>query len=489
MPLQANRASLSFVLALVAGCSAPPAAQSPAPFRSAAGDSDIRRLVLDRAADGRLCERVRDRFVGLPVENGVSGAAAGATPIGGRWWIRGCSVERDGNALALRLSGPGWYRVDLQSQGFGVHQDVFFVSDTRFSGALDVGYDPATRVASIWVTPSRPADVHIESVAPIDVHPETIGALLMNVFTLGSVPTAVARGQVASQGQQRFRTRLAGGLTLTVDLAHGDQVDLVLGQLPRGVSPLRPFTDGLPWLVNEREQLVAGGVQVAGPFTTQNVVVDGVVERGNQVQFALVCARDVQIAFNDIGAGGTPTLRPAAVFGRGQFAPGTAGSWRFSASCPWYLLSTTPDASALAAVRVRDLGSASVTRDSAIVRLTLLSFAVEDRKPGGSAWDFFGGAPDPKISVVANGVHYSLMSTRQDTYGAEVDVALTAPLDVTRGTPIEIRAIDEDAFGADEIGNAVLRVEDLSRGSELTLPLRSGEAVTGSVRVRVDVVR
>jgi hypothetical protein len=476
---------------VLAGCGSSHSYRPAEPNRSAVGDADIRQLVLDAAADGRTCDKVRDRFVGLPVEGGPTGAMAAMTPIGGRWWIRGCAVAREGTRLRLRLAGPAWYRVDHEEDGFSVHQDVYFNVDAQMTGALDIGYDPVARLASLWFTPTQDADVRIEPLARINLHAETPGAFLLKMFTFGLVPSAVARAEVVSKGEENFRRRLDSGVTITVamDLNRNNQVDLLVGQLARGQAPLRPFTDGAPWLLNEREALFLGGAQVAGPFPPQATVLDAVVEQGAGADYALVCARDVQLAFNNVSVGASPDFPPAAVFMRGQVTRGALQSAPISVPCPWYLVSTTRDANAVVAIRIRDQGTLPVGNGSVVVRLTLLEFEIEPHKPSGSAWDALGGAPDPEISVWHRRLRYVLVPAMQDTFKSAPGVAAPEPLELTPGAPIEIRATDKDLADDDEIGTAVLRFEDVQRGSEFTLPLRLNNATTGSVRLRVEVVR
>jgi hypothetical protein len=122
--------------------------------------------------------------------------------------------------------------------------------------------------------------------------------------------------------------------------------------------------------------------------------------------------------------------------------------------------------------------------------VTLLSFAIEPRKPSGDAWDAVGGAPDPEIALWHGVVRHVLVPRLQDTLQSAPGVTAPEPLELTpAGEPVEIRAIDKDVADDDEIGRAVLRFEDLQRGPEFDVEIRLGSVKTGSVRLRVEVVR
>jgi len=61
-------------------------------------------------------------------------------------------------------------------------------------------------------------------------------------------------------------------------------------------------------------------------------------------------------------------------------------------------------------------------------------------------------------------------------------------LEVTAAAPILIVATDEDVAFDDPIGTAEVTLADTQKGPEVTKPLMNGPTVTGSVRVRIEVV-
>jgi hypothetical protein len=481
--------SLAMCLRVLAGCGNTATSLPQPPARSAAADAEFRQLMLDVATSGKSCESLRERFIGLPMEGSPGGIAAGATPIAGRWWVRDCSVTREADGLRLRLTGPAWYRVDRDVGGFSVHQDIYFNVDAQMMGGLEIGYDPSLRLASIWFTPIKESEVEIEPLAPINARPETVGAFLVDVFSLGLLPRAVARSRVVSEGEQQFRSRLNGGVTLTLDLQQDYQIDMLLGQLARGQAPLRPYTDRIPWLINERQALAFAAVQVAGPFPAQNTTLDAHVERGAGADYACVCQHDLTMSFNGLAIGAPPRVPPSAIFARGQMPFGVPVSAAVSAPCPWYLVTTTRAPEAIVKIRIRKKRASAGSSHSAAVRLTLLSFEIEPHQPDGAAWDGGGGAPDPEIEIQYTTLRRVLVPEMKDTLEARPAILLPGLFEITPGMPIEITAVDVDVLSDDPIGKAVLRIEDLQRGPELVLPLRLDGATTGSLRLRVEAVK
>jgi hypothetical protein len=478
----------------IAGCRpAPGASTAPAPFRSAAGDADVRALLLDSAASGLLCSRLTDRFVGLPASGLTAQAGDGNTPLDGRWWIRSCTTRTDGRSLLLQVAGPGWYWVDEERSGFRVRQYVGFKADVGMVGALDVGYDPSTRLASIWFTPASPGQVRVEPTGQVVPHAVTLFAEAVDLLTLGTLPSAEARNAVEVEGAQRFRDRLALGVTVTLDMSRM-QYDLQLGQLPRGATPRRPFTDGAPWWVNERQRFFPGGAHVTGPFEAGPAVVDVVVEQGSGLRLLGVCLRDLQQILNAPAANASSIVDRVA-FLDDRVLPGGLASRSAQAQCPWYLVTRalsvpgTPP-SAVAALRLRSAPgpAGQVATHAAIIRVTLVGFHIEAKKPNGDAWDVGGGAPDPTFTLVHGRVNYPFGRRWPDAFDGTVVLAAPEPLEVTAAAPVHIVATDEDIAFNDPIGTAEVTLADTQKGPEVTKPLMNGAAVTGSVRVRIDVV-
>jgi hypothetical protein len=86
-------------------------------------------------------------------------------------------------------------------------------------------------------------------------------------------------------------------------------------------------------------------------------------------------------------------------------------------------------------------------------RVTFESALIDETAPDGSAWDTFGGAPDPFVSYKFDNVSGST-STKDDTlqpaWHEFVDVQLS------QNQTIKITVYDEDTASNDEIGSVEL---------------------------------
>ncbi|MCC7540030.1 MAG: hypothetical protein IT379_27675 [Deltaproteobacteria bacterium] len=298
-----NHVSRLLVLVLVsvlAGCYASGTSSSGTirPVqRVAAQDQAIRALLLDVAA-ANLCEQIEGTFLALPDQNGPSGVASASAPSGGRLWIEQCAAEStDEGQLDLQLRGRGWSWADQSSGGFisfSVQQYVRFAAGIRFLGVADIGYARDRRLVSVWLAPQPGTlpGVSLQMHGNISASPDTVLAAIAGVFIDTS---AAAREQAQTQGAEQFQQRLARGFTMTVDLCSGQQ-DRILGAVGLGQAAERPFPpDGRRWLDNQRVNLRNGGIDVAGPFRTDDgpVRIEVVVESGGPVLVSTPCASDM----------------------------------------------------------------------------------------------------------------------------------------------------------------------------------------------------
>lgn len=504
MPPRAPALPLLPLFLSACAASAPPPAPSPLlpPPASAAAPpasdpaSDVKRLLLDTAGSD-ACSKLRGKFVGLPAPSPLEGADAGLAKTAGRWWIRACTSASDGATLKLRLAGPGWSWVDQTSSGFRVAQYVYFAVDAELSGTLDVGYDPSARIASIWLLPAAGANARVEPLSDVNAKADTLfsGALVAGTLGLmGKVADDAAKRQVGTQGAEQFQKRLSDGATITLDMARG-QLDLSMGRLPKGVVPKRPFADGAPWLLNERQELHPGGLQVAGPFDpAATVLLDATIENGPGLAWRVVCRADAEAAFDAVARGGSPALPP--------FEPGLGGAVTTTTTssvvihppgCPFSLVTGTAGAAPSdVALRLRtDAEAAPPPRavESAVVKVTLVSYSIEPKRPNGDAWDAFGGAPDPKVWLATPRVRHVLVKTASDTFTATPTATAPEPIELTRTAGFTIGADDEDTAFDDPIGTAAVTLDDvLGHDGDFDVPLKAGGARTGTVRLHVEVL-
>ena len=168
---------LILVVALLTGCAreAEPASPlPPTPFRVAGGDDEIRRLLLDAATSGILCEQLENRFLPLPDQ---SAPVALQAPAAGWWWIRRCQASSVGPEFAIQLAGPArtWVEIPASTEtlGFGVHQYLSFDMSASMQGVLEIAYERSSGVATIWLSPTRPSIATLAPRGRINAAPET----------------------------------------------------------------------------------------------------------------------------------------------------------------------------------------------------------------------------------------------------------------------------------------------------------------------------
>lgn len=223
-------------------------------------------LVLD-AAVLQTCAKTLRKFVGLPSANDstLSGPDAGKGRSAGRWKIETCLARRNGTNFSLEMGGPGWIWADQTQFGFHVRQYVYFNASASMEGPLDLKYDGWSQVASVSMQPSAPPKVVFTPIGAINANPENILAwLLGGVVNAFSSMDSVTKSSAEKTGIERFGAAMAQGFTLTYSLKSG-QPDVLMGQLEAGVVPARPYP-AVTWVVNERQELHAGGFQITGPF-------------------------------------------------------------------------------------------------------------------------------------------------------------------------------------------------------------------------------
>lgn len=306
-----------------------------------------------------FCSRVEGRFLPLS-QSGVEGPQAGELAVTGRWWIQECTTEVRGGVIGFRLGGPGWQWVDRTESDHRIQQYVYFHATTTSWGIVDTTYASAPHVVSLWFSPMAPPAVEASGIGPVTAKSQgawgkTIDVL--DVITLGLVVDVDGRTKqkVNDEAVTRFREQLGRGFTVTYDLAL-KQLDVTLQALPAGMTPLRPFKDGRPWLVHERQEVhdAAGAFHVSGPFDPAiGADVDFDVELGAALSYRAECASDVAQWFAVVEQGTSPRL-PLSQNGQLDRVPFGKSTRRIvMPSCKWYLLTGTEAGDVLASVRVR----------------------------------------------------------------------------------------------------------------------------------------
>lgn len=233
-------------------------APARAPVRGAAGDADL-RVMLAEIASAKACEQIRGHFQALPA-NGRPKVTSGAL------WIHGCRISNTGTKVKFRLAGHGWQWVDEEKKKAGatfvLHQYVRFGVAATVSGTLDVGYDPASHVASVWFSLTDEPQVQFTPVGKIDVDAEGAWSSVLSAAAslLANSPEKSAKEDAQEQGATEFKKQFADGISVTVDLCTGLSRSGI-GHTPRGKM-------AAPGVGETRElavELQPGGLLAFGP--------------------------------------------------------------------------------------------------------------------------------------------------------------------------------------------------------------------------------
>ena len=504
----------------------PPQAQAQCPDTAGgeAGNPEELSELMSELIAPRICDRVVGSFIGLPGDEGHEGPEGGIDPSVGRWWIRRCTAEVVDGQLRVGIGGPGWTWLDRESTGFRVRQYLRFEAEATFTASLSVGYHGRTRIASIWL---RPAPGVIAQVRPVGlVRAEATGvfsAMIGGILDLtGSSANDRAQQQATEEGSQRLQERFANGFTVTYQL-DSEQMDFMLGQLARGQTPVRPWQPtGIPWRVNERSSIWPGGMDVLGPVAEDagEVILEVELEEGDGAVVRRMCADELNHWLDAAWSGqqaAQPTGEQVAQL-RASHAPQTL---RLSAlECrSVFLVTPTEQASIPAVLRYRvtsadarptasgntavaQAGESSVGLPSngsipparpRSVRLQIRSVSVASRNGSGSAWDVFGGEPDPYVVVSSIPQRRELERTEpiDDSREARIDRWLPSPLRA-EDFPLRFVVYDEDTMNDEVVGTADLEASAMRDSQvDITVDLRSqGESPvqTGVLRIRLQPV-
>lgn len=481
---------------------------------------DTSALLVDMVAP-HICDQLRSSFVGLPGEGGHEGPASGTDPTVGRWWIRECTASVTGDMLSLSISGTGWTWVDRESMGFQVRQYLRFDSAAAFTARMEVGYDRAARIVTVWMRPEGEVTASVEPRGMVEAHATNVlSGMLGGILDLtGSGASDRARATVAEEGSARLRDRFGAGFTVTFAM-DTEQMDFMVGALDRGIIPERPYPaeTGVVWSVNQRLMVYPGGLDVLGPLAADAppTAIDLELEEGEAVTVDAVCLADFERFYDLVlqGAAATPptgtrVVELASIGARRAVVP--------ALGCPTLLL-LTPRAGTTLPIRARTricaADAPTATRAAAEaaagatgtaasgsgtsgapataarpVRIRLTGMTLATASPSGSRWDTIGGEPDGLVVIasVPGRREVERFTAPADQHEMALDHALPG-LYHNEDLPLRFTVYDDDPMGDELIGAA-----DLNAGQvgEVTIELRSSGDVPvsmGSLRLRVERV-
>jgi hypothetical protein len=276
----------------------PPAPPKPAiaPTRSAVGDEDLRVMVTELASM-KACAMIRGGFQGLR-------AADHPDTVTGVLWIRECEISNTGLHVTFHIVGNGWLWVEQthneKGGTFAVRQYVRFGIDTTIHGGLDMAYDRKAHVATVWFTPDRKPAVEFTTIGDVDVDRQGVWSSIIGavgtVFTTS--PEDAAAGQAKEQGTEQLATKLANGLSVTINLCTG-LLRTQLGRPKKGEMGAADVGETRKVLV----EVQPGGAILIGPQRAEDGMTLQVDASQGGVRLTVMCAKHATTIANAIIAG------------------------------------------------------------------------------------------------------------------------------------------------------------------------------------------
>lgn len=301
--------------------------------------------------DSSICKAVKDRFVGIP------GLDEGTTPeqspaLKGSWWIRGCSAKRVANGLRMRFEGPGWYFLDHRDSDFTLHQQVTFALGVELEGAPELTLDNG--VATLHFETKTTPEVELQIGRDLDLHPTSAWGELISLMPAVSVRNRAAK-QLSALAVGALRSKLREGASATYELSSG-QRSVALGKLPAGQTPRTVFTDGIPWLINERVFLAPEATQVLGPIDPGRTRLDARIEQGSGLAYRTVCESDMPADYETIASGHVDRLplRTSAAHGALNGLGEHSAIFQVDRCKFFVVVSTLGESTSVAALRIRE---------------------------------------------------------------------------------------------------------------------------------------
>jgi hypothetical protein len=469
------------LLAVGAGCANAESVQvETARSNDAPLGPDALQSIVIEAIHREACPKLRGEIVALRDDDGGS--------TSGRWLLRECETHIDGTTLSMHVAGHGWQYVDRESHGFRVRQYVYFSASFDARAHAQLAYDADRKVALVRLVPDDALAVKVNALGTVSADAQNLGAVILGAVgrMVAHAPDAMARAQIATEGEAIFRAKLADGATLAYDSRAGTFAFTL------GASEVSAASAPKNALVDERQRLHGGGLLLSGPFDPTSTVELSVSSNDGEskVAYRAMCERDAELALD-------------ALFRREHSSVNAPGSRVATSStpivltpptCRWVLVTASADGTdTTARVVLRAGAAAAATTDPSTsarrwVRVTLLKFAVHRERPDDEPWDPYDGQPDPHFWVVTPGAEVSLGGKLNDTAEA-APLLVSTIFEVQRGVEIGVR-VDEDLDekGGRPMGVAHFALDASTGPRDLDLPIVLDGAVTGEVSLRVEDV-
>ena len=94
-------------------------------------------------------------------------------------------------------------------------------------------------------------------------------------------------------------------------------------------------------------------------------------------------------------------------------------------------------------------------QEDRIIRITIFQGRIDTRKPNGSAWDIFGGAPDPYVNIVVDNRAIASTSVKNDTF-SPVWSYRSPEIRLSRDSIYSLEVLDRDVDNDDGIDGFIL---------------------------------
>ncbi|HEU4726806.1 MAG TPA: hypothetical protein VFT22_02925 [Kofleriaceae bacterium] len=260
-----------------------PAPRATQPLRGAAGDDDL-RVMLAELASSKACAMMKGQFRPLRAPDRHD-------TVTGVLWIRDCQIANHGTRVTFRLAGNGWQWAEQTKKKAGgtfvVRQYVRFGVEVELPGSIDLAYDDATHVASLWFSPAADPAIEFAPVGGVEVDRKGLWSSVIGGISslFASSPERQAEHQARREGTRQFEHELADGMALTIDLCTGLS-RFNLGRPPRGAmqAPDAGESHAVP------VELSPGGLLAFGPQLAPDGMTIQVAARRGGVRIALACA-------------------------------------------------------------------------------------------------------------------------------------------------------------------------------------------------------
>jgi hypothetical protein len=241
--------------------------------------------MLSELASSQACAMIRGGFHGLR-------AAERPEVVTGVLWIRECQITNVGPRVKFHIAGNGWSWIEeTQSKAggtFAVRQYVRFSIAATIRGQVDIAYDRATHVATLWFTPEKTPEVVFKPIGGMDIGSEDVWSSVVGALgtAFATSPEDAALEMAKSRGTRDLNAQLATGFAVTINLCTGLRRTHI-GRPPRGEMGLASVGETRRVFVDlEPDGVILSGPQLAG----DGMSLRATASRG-AVKLSLVCAK------------------------------------------------------------------------------------------------------------------------------------------------------------------------------------------------------